>query len=79
MTTKHWDWVTIPGSTTVEVHTALYGGIEDLPEPQEGVIYIVSKMVHDMSTRQDIIYPDTGPSALRDEQGMIVSVCRFLR
>lgn len=68
-----------PDNFIVEIHTALYGGIEDLPEPQEGTTYIVSKMVADMSTRQDIVYPDTGSSAIRDEQGRIVSVRRFLR
>lgn len=58
--------------------------IEDLPEPQEGVRYIVSIMVVQAMVelgidRDDVFAPDTGPdSVIRDEAGRIVAVRRLI-
>lgn len=79
----------IPRVSTVEVEsesvdgiptvTQSTGEVEGLPEPQIGVFIIVSGMVFQASTRTDLIAPDTGKTAIRDEQGHIVAVTRFLR
>ena len=48
-----------------------YGEIVDLPEPEEGVILVVSKMCCDASPgRKDLWYPTR---LLRDEKGRIVA------
>lgn len=55
-----------------------FGQVENLPEPQEGVIYIVSGMVAAASKRHDVVSPATGhPEAVR-ENGQIVSVPGFV-
>ena len=50
-----------------------YGEIENLPEPADGVIYITSTMVAQRAQRPDVVSPDTGPTAIR-ENGQIVAV-----
>lgn len=52
----------------------------DLPEPQEGIAYIVSGMVADRVSRDDVFSPATGPKddAVRNEKGHIVAV-KFLK
>ena len=55
--------------------------IDGLPEPADGTLYIVSSIVLDACKkigRNDCIAPDTD-RALRNEQGHIVSVPRFIR
>lgn len=55
-----------------------FGQVENLPEPQEGVIYIVSGMVAAAAKRPDVVSPATGhPEAVR-ENGQIVSVPGFV-
>lgn len=54
---------------TVSRHT--FGKIENLPEPQPGVVFIVSGMVRDaLDGRPDVFAPDTGKSAVR-QQGQV--------
>jgi len=63
------------------VHKTIYGEVENLPEPQDGVIYIVALLVAQVldGSRTDIICPDTGPdSAVRDDKGLIAGVKRFM-
>lgn len=60
-----------------------YGEVENLPEPQADTYFIVSSLVLEAlrkegSNRTDVIAPDTGPTAIRDEQGRIVAVRRFV-
>jgi hypothetical protein len=60
-----------------------YGAVEDLPAPQEDVIYIVSLMVvnalkYSKIVRDDVVSPDSGVSALR-ENGKIVAVRGLIR
>lgn len=54
-------------------------GIEGLPEPKEGHIYIVSSLVaQNVKDRDDVIAPDTSPQGvMRDEKGNIIGVKRF--
>ena len=56
-----------------------YGEIEGLPEPADGTIYIVSAIVAQAAMRADVLSPDTGPTAIRDENGQIQAVRRFIR
>ena len=56
-----------------------FGEVENLPEPQEGVFYIVSAMVMArVPHRTDVVAPATGhPDCIR-ENGRIVSVPGFI-
>lgn len=59
-----------------------FGEVENLPEPEEGVIYIVSSMVLSAikDKRSDVVAPATGhPHCIRDENGRIKSVPGFVR
>jgi hypothetical protein len=54
----------------VNDHVEVYG----LPEPQEGVFYIVSSMVASAVSRPDILSPNTDNSAERDGNGRVTGV-----
>ena len=57
----------------------VYGEVEGLPAPQQGVKYIVSAMVLDNSNRADLVAPATGhPDTKRNEKGHIISVPCFV-
>ena len=58
-----------------------FGEITGLPEPEEGVVYIVSGMVAAAAkNRTDVVAPATGhPQCVRNDQGQIVSVPGFVR
>lgn len=60
-----------------------YGEVVGLPDPQEGVFYIVSAIVGAAlkGTRDDVLCPGTGPQdgAVRDEAGRIIGVTRLVR
>jgi len=55
------------------------GKVVDLPEPVNGIVYIVSFLVcQACPDRTDLIAPDTTPaSVVRDENGRIIGVKRF--
>ena len=56
-----------------------YGDVEGLPPPCEGVVYIVSGMVlARVSGRRDVVGPDTGPTAIRNEKGQVTACTRFV-
>lgn len=67
----------------VPVVSQEYDEIQGLPEPKDGTLYLVSLVVRQAAQEQgrtDIIIPDTSPQgAIRDEQGRIVAVRRFVR
>lgn len=59
-----------------------YGDVQGLPDPQDGVVYLVSTMVLQALEsaglyRPDVFAPDTGPTALR-ENGQIKAVTRLV-
>jgi hypothetical protein len=57
-----------------------FGETQNLPEPVEGTIYIVSGMVASATDRSDVVSPATGhPEAKRNEKGQIQSVPGFVR
>ena len=69
----------------IPVYTTEYKDIEGLPEPVEGVTYIVSSLIqHALKqagiNRPDVLSPGTGPndSAVK-EQGKIVAVTRLVK
>lgn len=67
----------------IPVVESVFGQVEGLPDPEPGVVYIVSTptmLAARQMGRTDVVSPDTGPaSAVRDEQGRIVAVRRFQR
>lgn len=71
------------GEDMPAVATSTLKGIEGLPDPEEGVIYVTSTLVAQAAARygrRDVVSPDTGPeSAIRDESGQIIAVQRLQR
>ena len=65
----------------VIVTETVFGQVENLPEPKEGVIYLVSRLVKSrVPHRNDVLVPDTSSeSAVRDSEGRIVGVKRLSR
>lgn len=58
---------------------SVYGEVQDLPDPVEGIIYIVSMMVAQRCpNRVDVVGPDSGPTAVRKD-GQIVGVRGLVR
>ena len=54
----------------------VFGQVIDLPEPVEGIGYIVSGLVAGVVYRADVFAPATGPkdNAIRNDKGHIVAV-----
>jgi len=65
----------------IEVAKSTIGDVEGLPEPVEGTVYITSSLVAQKvaGLREDVVSPDTGPTAVRNAAGQIVAVKRFQR
>jgi len=67
----------------IPVYNCEFGNVEGIPEPKEGVIYIVSTLVRQALTRRgeiraDVIAPDTSPdSVVRDKEGKTIGVRAF--
>ena len=61
------------------VCTVVYGEVSGLPEPQDGVLLIVSAMVLAASSRTDLVAPATGHPGCIRENGFIKSVPGFVR
>ena len=60
----------------IPVSAQTFGQIEGLPEPQEGVVFVVSAIVLAAAKelgRTDVVAPDTA-RAIRNEAGQIVAV-----
>jgi acetyl-CoA carboxylase carboxyltransferase component len=56
-----------------------FGDVVGLPSPIEGTVYIVSGMVISaVIGRSDVVAPDTGSTAIRDEKGHIIAVRNFI-
>ena len=64
----------------IPVSHVVYEDVENLPTPQDGIIYIVSAIVAtSCKDRADVVAPDTGATAIRGENGQIVAVRGFLK
>lgn len=48
-----------------------YGAVEGIPDPIPGNIYLVSAMVLARTTRSDVVAPDTGPTAIRENGNIL--------
>lgn len=56
-----------------------YGEVYGLPEAKADTLYIVSTMVANATSRNDVIVPATGhPDTIRNDKGQIVSVPGFI-
>jgi len=54
------------------------GQPHNLPEPREGVVYLVSSLVAKKVLRDDVLCPDTSDDgAIRDGNGIIIAVKRL--
>ena len=53
--------------------------IVNLPNPEDGVYYIVNRLVMDFVPfdREDVYCVDTGPSAIRDQSGHVAAVTQL--
>ena len=65
----------------VRVRQKFYGAVTGLPDPVDGLTFIVSGMVRDAISvlpahmrRPDVCAPDTGPDAIRNDLGGIIAV-----
>lgn len=58
-----------------------YGEVTNLPEPSDGVLYIVSSLVLDATRgiRDDVVAPATGHHAAVRDKGYVISVPGFVR
>lgn len=57
----------------IPVMRTSYGGVQGLPDPQPGTVYIASSLVAMRAKRSDVLSPDTGPTAIRTN-GQVVAV-----
>lgn len=59
----------------------VWGDVTGLPDPADGVAYIVSGLVASRVSRPDVYSPATGPTdgAIRDDRGQIIAVTRLIR
>ena len=60
----------------VPVSRATLGAVTGLPPAVDGVVFLVSAMVAQAAGRPDVVSPDTGPTAIR-ENGQVVAVRGF--
>lgn len=68
------------GLGTYTVNKTVWGEVIDLPAPEADVFYLVSALVLGQCTnRPDVIGPDTGPTAVRNDKGHIVAVRGFVK
>lgn len=74
---------TVAGIPVPVAGVQTFGGVEGLPAPAEGTLYIVSALVLSAlrGSRPDVVGPGTGPNdgAVRNERGHIVAVTRLVR
>ena len=69
--------VNVAPGVRVPVVETTFGEVVGLSEPRPGVTYIVSSLVlQAVSGRDDLVAPDTGSTAVR-ENGRIIAVTRF--
>jgi hypothetical protein len=72
----------LPATTIggVRLVRTVKGAVDGLPAAADGVVLVVSGMVLDAlnGSRPDVVAPDTGPDAVRNEKGHIVAVRGFV-
>jgi hypothetical protein len=75
------DLVDVPGVPVPIAQPASGHEVVGVPEPQEGVLFLVSFPVAAFLRRPDVVSPGTGPQdgAIRTETGQIVGVTRLIQ
>lgn len=67
----------------IPIYSIIYGKLENLPDPTDGIIYIVSNIVLEAGKkirRTDLVAPATNHSdTIRNENGQIISVPGFVK
>lgn len=61
----------------VPIDATRIASVEGVPEPEEGTYYIVPQPIAHAFNRPDFVTPDTGPSAIRNEDGRVYAVRRL--
>ena len=56
-----------------------YGEVENLPDAEDGVMYVVSALVAQVVRRTDVVSPATGHPLTVRKNGLIVSVPGYVR
>jgi hypothetical protein len=64
---------------SVPVAETHFEKIVNLPDPEDGVYYIVNRVSMEFIPfdREDVFSVDTGPTAIRDESGQVVAVTQL--
>lgn len=62
---------------SMEVQDVAHVDVVNLPEPEDGVIFLVSSYVAQFTKRPDVLCPNTDASAIKDEQGRVIGVRGF--
>ena len=60
----------------IPVYDSVFGNVQDLPAPQDGVFYVVSGMVRSAVDRDDVLSPG---ALVRDDDGRPVGCKGFTR
>lgn len=73
----------VPGVPVPVASATVFGAVTDLPDPQDGVFFLVSGMVGAALVgrgRTDVLMPGTGPNdaAVRNDKGHIIAVTRLI-
>ena len=63
-------------SVLVPLHRTVFGAVEGLPKPQDGVVYVVSALVAQAARRPDVVSVD---DAVRDSEGRVVGARALAR
>lgn len=58
------------------INRTTFGEVTGLPDPVEGVYYVASTLVAQAAKRSDVVAPDTGPTAVRQD-GQVKAVRGF--
>jgi hypothetical protein len=59
------------------VYRVTFGEVTGLPEPKEGLCYLVSREVAEAVKRPDVVTVDIGPTALRNGKH-VLAVCELV-
>ena len=71
---------TLPAVAGFRLQQQAFGRVENLPEHEDGVVLIVSALVlAQCKDRDDVVAPDTGRDAIRNDSGQVVAVRGFVR
>ena len=65
--------VAAPAIGGVPVARQEFGKVENLPDQTDGTVFITSTLIAQAVKRADVVSPDTGPTAIR-ENGQVVAV-----